>query len=77
MVKVGTTLDVYVSESYIVEVHRGAGGVVAQKFACDANFEPKVFLSPIHKSKRFDVCGWIVPVLFVAGVIGLAWLVMR
>lgn len=69
------TVDVYVRENELVEVHRYRDAVLVQRFGCTVDYLPNFFRTKPSKSTR--IADWVIPACFVAGVIFAAWAVLR
>jgi hypothetical protein len=67
------TFDIYVGETFLVEVHRNDHAIVAQRFARRVNYQPKLVLRPSPRYRRW---GWTVPALFALGCLIALWVVL-
>lgn len=75
-VDTGTSFDVFVGEDHLLEVYRGPDLIVTQRFGHVVNYRPSVI--PLQKPRKHRrLIDWLVPVLFVLGVIWCVWLVLR
>lgn len=69
------TVDVYVREDELVEVHRYRDAVLVQRFGCSVDYLPNFF--PMKSTKSQRVMDWVVPICFVAGLLFSAWVILR